>query len=405
MIIFLELLLWQEGILIIHCFWTNKGIFSLADATGMGSWDWETIMTDTFQKKLNTSLQSPPFLPTQGIIIRKLWIRKEECGALGTMEMGNWDWATQIKYKFQRIENIPKLKGKDATERIGEKEIFKSVENEQSNELIAKIKEIMPEEVDKDLAKQKILAGVIGMADWPSKWRDIHEKKQELEKCIQLNKLTLHDKKQQLIKLTQEVEDIEQTLSSTQERRQTLEFYDKFLEPIAEAEQELKSGFEEKLKAGKHEKFTVDEVSLFLNVCGMGVLVSQQRKDKIDGEMLGNAMEDVTVLEIGDRLQQKRLKFYLKVLGSGLMMKEEELNQCVVWRHKEVEKTLLLLKEWEIALDEELVRKKGISICQMLYFEVKDFRKQLGVEGKDAIEIIRKMRKMRKDFKEFLLPR
>ena len=314
----------------------------------------------------------------------------------------------QIK-TFQRIESIPRLKGKedlkDATERTGEKEIFKSVENEQSNELIAKIKEIMPEEVDKDLAKQKILAGVIGMADWPSKWRDIHEKKQELEKCIQLNKLTLHDKKQQLIKLTQEVEDIEQTLSSTQERRQTLEFYDKFLGPIAEAEKELKSGFEEKLKAGKHEKFTVDEVSLFLNVCGMGVLVSQQRKDKINGEMLGNAMEDVTVLEIGDRLQQKRLKFYLKVLGSGFMMKEEELNQCVVWRHKEVEKTLLLLKEWEIALDEELVRKKGISICQMLYFEAKDFRKQLGVEGKDAIEIIRKMRKMRKDFKEFLLPR
>ena len=81
-------------------------------------------------------------------------------------------------------------------------------------------------------------------------------------------------------------------------------------------------------------------------------------------------------------------------------MKEEELSQCMVWRHKEVEKTLLLLKEWEIELDEQLVRKKGISVGYLLYFNG-DFMKELGVEGKEAIAMVRKLNRMRNEFKEF----
>ena len=55
-------------------------------------------------------------------------------------------------------------------------------------------------------------------------------------------------------------------------------------------------------------------------------------------------------------------------------MKEEELARTVVWRHRDVDKTLVLMKEWGVDLDSEVMKEKGISICQLLYFKVKDFK-------------------------------
>src|SRR3990167_8023412 len=325
------------------------------------------------------------------------------CGYNGNGQLGLGH--TNATLTFQRIESIPKLKGKEKTIQgsVEEKEIFKSMEKEQSKELMLKMQSGKAmKQLDKHQAKQKIIEGVIGMIEWTIKWQDIHEKKQQVDQFIQQHKLTLLYKQQQLKKLEQEVKDIQQTLSNMEENTKTLEFYDQFLQPIAEAEKELRSGFEEKLKAEKHADFTVDEVSLFLNVCGMADLVTHQRKNKFDGATLEAAIEDLTIMEISDTLLKRKMKFYLKVLGSGKFMKEEELSQSIVWRHKEVEKTLLLMKEWEILLDKELVRKKGISICHLLYFEAKHFKKELGVEGKEAIAMVRKLKRMRKDFEEFL---
>ena len=317
---------------------------------------------------------------------------------------------------FQRIASIPKLKAKEEAMQEGsveeeeaergsveEKEMFKSMEKQQSKELMLKLQSGKGiKQLNKDQAKQKIIEGVIGMAEWTMKWQEIHEKKQQLNECIEQHKLTLLDKQQQFKKLKQEIKEIQQALSNMEENTKTLEFYDQLLQPIAEAEKDLKGGFEEKLKAGKHGDFTVDEVSLFLNVCGMKELVIHQRKSKFDGVTLEDAIEDLTIMEISDTLQKRKMKYYLKVLESGKMMKEEELSQSMVWRHKEVEKTLLLMKEWEIALDKELVRKKGISICNLLYFKAEDFKKELGVEGKEAMAMVRKLKRMRKEFEEFL---
>ena len=284
-----------------------------------------------------------------------------------------------------------------------EKVMFKSMEKEQNKQLMDKVKSSMHlGNIDKQQAKQKIIAGVIGMADWSSKWKEIHEKNQKLHQCIEQNKANLNNKQQQLDKLTQEVREIKQALSVMEEQKEVAEFYDRWLEPIAAAEKELKSGFEEKLKAGKHVDWTVDEVSLFLNVCGMGDLISHQRQKQIDGEVLEIAIEDVTAMEIKDRLMESKMEFHLKVLESGKMMNEEELSQSMVWRHREVEKLLLLLKEWEIDLNEELVRKKGISICQLLYFNVKDFQEALGLERKKVFEVVKKFIRMRKEFENFL---
>ena len=54
---------------------------------------------------------------------------------------------------------------------VEEKEIFKALEREQNKLLMWKLKSnIHLQNINKQQAKQKIIAGVIDMADWPSKW-------------------------------------------------------------------------------------------------------------------------------------------------------------------------------------------------------------------------------------------
>src|SRR3990167_3933176 len=338
------------------------------------------------------------------------------CGRNGHGQLGLVH--THQTLTFQRSEIIVKLTHKErkhkqqaakleqkeeAEWQSEEKEMFKSIEKEQSKPLMDKLKSAKHlHNLNKQKAKQKIIEGVIGMADWPSKWNDIHAKNQQLDQSIEQHKVNLNNKQQQLDKLTQEVREIKQALSTIAEYKEVVEFFDILLEPVAEAEKELKSGFEEKLQAGKHGEWTIDEVSLFLNVCGMQDLFTHQREKEIDGKVLAYAMEDVTVMEIKDQLTEKKMEFYLKVLESGKMGNEQELRQSMVWRHREVEKTLVLMKEWDIGLEEELVRKKRISICELLFFKIKDIKEQLGVETKEAVKMAQKFQRMKKEFEEFL---
>src|SRR3990167_6932871 len=336
------------------------------------------------------------------------------CGRNGHGQLGLVH--THQTLTFQRSEIIVKLTHKErkhkqqaakleqkeeAEWQSEEKEMFKSIEKEQNKPLMDKLKSAKHlHNLNKQQAKQKIIEGVIGMADWSSKWKDIHAKNQQLNQSIEQHKVNLNTKQQQLDKLTQEVGEIKQALSNTEQHKEVVEFFDILLEPIAEAEKELKSGFEEKLQAGKHGEWTMGEVSLFLNVCGMENLVTHQRQMQIGGDVLEDAIVDVTVMGIKDPLAEKKMEFYLKVLESGKMMNEEQLSQSVVWRHREVGKTLLVMKEWDIELDENLVRKKGIRICDLLYFKAKDFQKELGIEVREAIGIVRKLKRMRKQFEE-----
>ena len=254
------------------------------------------------------------------------------CGQLG---MGD----TNDRRTFQIIESLPKLKSNQGI--TPGAEIFKLLEKEQSKELREKFVNCR-NKFEKEEVKEMMLLGTIGMPDWSSKWLPIHERNQKLTVLIQNYKLALFTKQQQASKLAQEINETQQALSKFEEEKETLDFYDALLQPMAEVEKELKSGFEEKLKAGKYREFTVDEVSLFLNICGIEEQICQQREKKMNGEVLGVAVCDVTVMEFKDRLAKRKFEFYLKVLDSGKMMMEEALGKSMVWRHREVEKTLLL---------------------------------------------------------------
>ena len=67
-----------------------------------------------------------------------------------------------------------------------------------------------------------------------------------------------------------------------------------------------------------------------------------------------------------------------------------------------MEKTLLLLREWDIRLDEELLRKEKISICQLIFFKHKNLKKIFGIERNEGIQTLEKLEALRKEFKAFL---
>ena len=240
------------------------------------------------------------------------------------------------------------------------------------------------------------------MAGWASKWNAIHEKSQKAKQSIAEQQKTLSQKQEQLARLQKEMEEIQQGLAGMQEDNETWQFFDEYLEPLVEVESQLKGAFEEKVKAGKYSEFTVDDFSLFLNVCGIETLIPFQRENQLKGEELLFAFSDISVLEINDELQEKKAEFYLKVLEAGKLLKEQELEKSVIWRCKEVEKTLLLLREWDIRLDEELIRKEKISVCQLIFFNFKNLEKIFGVDKKEGMQILAKLEKLRKEFEAFL---
>ena len=320
------------------------------------------------------------------------------CGKNQNGQLGLGD-RNQRKY-FEKVRDI-RIKQQHVGKNV-EKEMFQSLASEQSKEVKETMERArMTSKLSKEQVRENMVLGVIPMADWASKWNPIYEKSHKAKLSIAEHQAALSQKQQQLAKLSKEIEEIQQGLAGMVEDNETWQYFDEFLEPLVEVENELKSAFEEKVNAGKFAEFSVDDFSLFLNVCGIEALVPFQRENQFKGEELVFAFSDISVLEIKDDLQQKKVKFYLKVLEAGKLLKGKELAKSVIWRHREVEKTLLLLREWDIRLDEELIRKEKISICQLIFFKLKNL-KMFGLDKKEGMQTCAKLESLRKEFEAFL---
>ena len=168
---------------------------------------------------------------------------------------------------------------------------------------------------------------------------------------------------QRIQTLQQEILAIQRTLASAEKGKGTAEFFDNFIQPIPVVQKQLQQAFEEKVHNRRFLEFSVDEVSWFLNICELQELVEFQRDTQINGEGLIAAIDDITVIEMNDVLLLKKLTFYLQVLDSGLLLQPDILKNAAVWIHRSIDKTLLMLQQLEIALSEDVIRNKNISIA------------------------------------------
>ena len=311
------------------------------------------------------------------------------------------------RHEFEKVLTLPKLKVHLGIHRnvALEKALFHSLIFQQSKQLKNMIISTIPTSnyaLPAHQIKDRILSGVIPMANWSSKWIPIHKRNEHLSQSITEVKTVLSEKQQQLLKLQQETAEMQQQLDDLEEEKDALQFFDAFLGPISEIETELRCEFVEKVRAGKNKEFTMDDVSLFLNVCGMEGLVEQQRDKKWTGEALELASSDISVCGIKQPLEEKKLMFYLKLLQSRKLLNEDELGKSVIWANRDVEKTLELLREWQICVDEELVRKKEISICQLIFFKQQDLEELLNVRGSEGMKMLGNLETLKNEFELFL---
>ena len=342
--------------------------------------------------KCNTGQQYFQVMDIEG----QVW----SCGnnASGQLGLRNAD-TTADQLFFKKALDLPPLQPANKVE----SDIFKALSTTQNKELKNSITAIISNTAfSKEQVKEKILAGIIPMVDWTTPWRIIRDKNQECAEPIQQAQSILKEKQEQLRQLQAEIAQLQRELEPLVDEKETLDFFDVFLQPIAEVEEEVRSLFRKRLKESKYSEFSVDDVSLFLNVCGIETLVDLQRKHKIDGEILELAFSDVTAMGAKDRLLERKLEFYLKVLEAGKVLEVEALAESVVWRHRDTDKTLLLLGELGINLDEHLIRENEISISQLIYFNIKDLKETFGIQVKEAGAFLVKLQQIRDGFEKFL---
>src|SRR3990167_7536186 len=86
--------------MIMHCFLIAKGQCGAVGTMSKGIWDWETQETETKQKIFKDSLQSNQW--QEECIGQCLWTRKGRFGFVEGIAMENWDWATQHKSTHHR---------------------------------------------------------------------------------------------------------------------------------------------------------------------------------------------------------------------------------------------------------------------------------------------------------------
>ena len=199
-------------------------------------------------------------------------------------------------------------------------------------------------------------------------------------------------------KLEKKMEILKKELENEKQEKETVNFFDNFLEPMAVTGKELATAFQQKL--GNPDQFSVDDVSLFLNSYGMGDVVAFQREKGLKGKDLLFYNSDPAEFGITDNLLGKKFTFFGELLENRLLGKAEILDQCPVWRHLDVEKTLLFLREREIELDQDVIRDKKISICQLMYFKGSELREFFGASV--SLPTIKKLNDVKKEFSKFL---
>ena len=285
--------------------------------------------------------------------------------------------------------------------RMQVKEIFSILKNEQTPELMHELKgEFMYD--DEKFIREKMLQGEIPMCGWTQKWLGLREEGNQLPSLIAEQTRVLEKQQARLSKVQAQVAESQEKLDQLVEKESTRDFFDQFLSPIAKVEEELLESFQTKLD--NPQEFTVDDVSLFLCKCDLVGLVTPFKDKNVDGELLLSLSSAgaLSELNITDILLEKQLEFFVKLLAHRLLFNEKALESSLICRHRPVLKTILLLKEHDVALDSEIIKNKQISISQLIFFQVAEFRNIFGLVLKEAANIVNKLKVLRFQFETFL---
>ena len=318
---------------------------------------------------------------------------------------------TTDRHSRERIKTIPLISTENRVKKVKEsaeteiQQIFEQLQSEQSPELIEKIRSCSLESKinENKFIKEHLLKGEIPLCDWNTKWDPIRTRFLETGAAINDAKGNLAVHQEQLAQLQGKIKQLEEQIVDLEDQHRSLDFFNGFFQPIVAVEKELTESFRSKL--GKISEFSVDDVCLFLNFASLSELVDLFQEKQVDGELLVllASVGGFSGIGIEDTLLEKQLEFHWKLLENNLLFDREKLEQSVVWRHRSPENTLKLLNEFDLtALDPEIVTKKQISICQLIYFSVDNFVKTFGITLKAAVSAVKTLQDLRLGFENFV---
>ena len=257
---------------------------------------------------------------------------------------------------------------------------------------------------DKQFTKDHILSGNIPMVGWAVQWESLHASNQTLTEEIANLEAELIQHQKSLAEIQQNILQTQTVLSNKKSEHELSDFFDRLIEPILATEKELTACYSQKIIHSDPNDFSPEDMCIFLNLCSLTELAEFVHARHLTGKelILFSKAGDLSELNIGNLLLEKKLEFYGKLLAGNLFFDAEKLSNWVIWRHLPVNKTLSLLKEHGINLDRKIIIENQISIGQLVTFKFKDFKQLFMLTGEQAAEIVVQMKPLKKLFTNFL---
>ena len=374
----------------------EKGQLGLGDTTGRSSlYHSNTLPTI---RSISCGGNHSLFVDVDGAI----W----SCGSNENGQLGLGD--LKDRHVPHLANNLPRLgvSKKPPLQNYQVRHIFDSLKNAQTVDLKNQIKVTSLEEriIDNDFVRENIVNGNIPFNDWENIWTPLHCRKDSIYSEIRTLRVLADEQQKKFNEIQKLLSQTQEQLGALENEKEAIEYFDEFFKPIIQVEQELKKSFSTKF--GNVHAMDVEDVCLFLNLCSLPEVIDLVKEKQITGEKL--MLTSFTSafgppgLGITDPLVEYRLKFFTKLLENNLFLANQKLEKSTIWRHLSVSKTIDLLKEYGIALEKAVIEAHHISICQLVYFKVNDYKTFFGIGWEQAANIIQLLKPVRKDFKKFL---
>ena len=242
-------------------------------------------------------------------------------------------------------------------------------------------------------------------------WQQIRERKEQVNKQVEETKKLLAEKQRKLQELMESIENTREIIDESEAilRNQSELPSDCTADIIypageSEVEEDLLKQLKEKLESEGMEKLTVEDLCVFLQFCGMSAIIPYFRSQSINGEELKLFLStsDFTGIGIDDILLEKQLEFFTKLLDCKLLFSPDVLEKSEIWQHRSPELTMVFLENKEIALPPETISQKGISICQLIFFDFLDIQQMFQLNLRNCVIAAKKLKLLKKEFKIFL---
>ena len=261
-----------------------------------------------------------------------------------------------------------------------------------------------------DWLRERMLLGALKYdVDWSSLKREIDQQTTALSATIKKafveheNQVKYLQTLQKQFEITSKVrKEAKAQLEKEQKAQNVLKAYGDLLKNVLELKSEMEISFNNKIS--NPEKFTVDDVSLFLSSCDLAAYCPHFQEKKINGEKLTllASVSDFETLGIHDIKGQKRLKLHWSLLENGLFL-NPKLNECSIWRHsKTVRDTLRILEEYQIPLPNDKIVEKGLVIGELIFFDIQDIKKEFELDPITRAKVLRRLKDLECKFHKFL---